>query len=73
MKSLEKAVEFAEYMAKSAEHLLNAINAADSARIAEEDGEEVSQGDIDNAEMVKSEAMSGLRSDIYEFRKRVPS
>jgi hypothetical protein len=72
VKSLEKAAEFAEYMAKSAEHLLDAINAADSARIAEEDGEAVSPGDIENADMRKSEAMSGLRSDIYEFRKRVP-
>lgn len=70
MKSLEKAVEFAEYMAKSAEHLLDAINAADAARIEEDEAE--SPEDIDAAEQRKSEAMSGLRSDIYEFRKRVP-
>lgn len=77
MKSPEKAIEFAEYMAKSAERLLDAVNALSKVQIEQEeadtpeDARALDDAVLDALEL-QSEAMGGVRNDIYEFRKRVP-
>lgn len=69
---LRKALEFAEYMAKGADQFIRAVNDDGALRLrADEDGlgpgaEEQLHA---SAESV-GEFMRGLRSDIYEFRKR---
>lgn len=70
------ALEFAEYMAKGAESLLEAINEHASALMALEEGDDDVAGTMervrrcDHAEAALSESMRGMRSDIHEFRKR---
>lgn len=70
----DKALEFAEYMAKSGEHLLNALN---NQCVAENNHEEINsdatEAALDHALDVRGEGWTGLQGDIYEFRKRVPS
>ena len=82
--SAGKALEFAEYMAKGAEHALDAINAefvaAEAVECADDDDalsdEENAlrflalEGEAEHARQCLSDALTGLRSDIYEFRKR---
>lgn len=74
-----KAIEFAEYMAKVAEQLLEALNALHAVREEKDqfnDGDEGNRSwesiraDEDDAEQTLSDHLRGLRSDIYEFRKR---
>lgn len=66
---VRKALEFAEYLAKGAEQLLDAVNVLAEVRESDEDGEIEPRAEHE-AETTVSEYMSGLRSDIYEFRKR---
>ena len=61
-----RAVESAEYMAKSAERYIDAVNSLDSAQNAESDLDQ----SVEDAEAEMAEALGRLRSDIYEFRKR---
>lgn len=69
-----KALEFAEYMAKSGECLLNAINNVAVADSAFDDNMcDETEAALDHAVEVRSEAWTGLQRDIYEFRKRVPA
>ena len=62
---LQKAVEFAEYMAKSAEHYMEATN---KVLFAYHEDEEPDIWMRDN----QGESFKSLRNDIYEFRKRKP-
>lgn len=70
------ALEFAEYMAKGAEKMLEAINARDEALCTlnelDEDDHEFYAADQAHCEAIDlcSEYASALRNDIYEFRKR---
>ena len=64
------ALEFAEYMAKGAEQFMKALNEEDALRLRREESDDVDDDTIYDAGTSRSEAMRGLRSDIYEFRKR---
>lgn len=69
------AIEHAEYMADMAEHLLNAINAEDVLfdELTDRGGNDdpLTLGDrFDAAKASRCEAVTFLRSGIYEFRKR---
>jgi hypothetical protein len=73
-----RALEFAEYMAKGAEQLLEAINDRFGA-VEERDNFEGDENEddiiaadqrIDRAEEEMNDFMRGLRADVYEFRKR---
>jgi hypothetical protein len=59
----QRAIEFAEYLAQSAEAFMRAV---DRFQIALDEEAE----DIADAEASLSEYWSGLESSIYEFRKR---
>lgn len=70
-----KAIEFAEYMANHAEQLIEAINAEDATLMAieeggYEDGEGPDLDDLNDRRSNRSDRVTGLRSGIYEFRKR---
>ncbi len=72
----KRALEFAEYMAKNAEQLLDALNEHAAALMALEDYDP-DVDDIDAAvarselaEQGLGEDMQHLSSSIYEFRKR---
>lgn len=65
-----RAIEFAEYMAKDAEHLMDAMNALAVLYMDDDPDRDADTGDIEDAEQTVSEAVRGLRSAIYEFRKR---
>ena len=68
----EKAIEFAGYLAQGAEQLLDKLTAEDVARQAVEDGdgepelEEALQAATD----LRCEHATGVREDLYEFRRR---
>lgn len=68
------ALEHAEYMAKTAERLLDAMNAADEARMRldddEGDNEESLRIASEQADDLCSEYRQTLSNKIYEFRKR---
>lgn len=70
---LNKAVEFAHYLAKGAERLIEAANARDLIQMRIDEGDE-SEEDLESALAGANESVGeftrGLRSDIYEFRKR---
>jgi hypothetical protein len=70
---LRKAVEFAEYMAKGAEQLLAALYAEDALRLRREEFDDVPEDEVYDAGTSRNEFATGLRHDIYEFRKRVPA
>jgi hypothetical protein len=59
-----KAIEFGEYLAKGAEDFLDALNALHDAKEAGDDLQEI------QLEEVVSDHWRGLKSNIYEFRKR---
>lgn len=59
-----KAIEFGEYLAKSAENFLRAFNALEAVRESEDEEK------INCAKETVSELFSGLQSEMYEFRKR---
>ena len=65
------ALEFAEYMAKGAEQLIEAMNAL---AMAEEQREGGDGDDLDNKVYQErqdfTEALTGLRNDIHQFRTR---
>ena len=65
-----KALEFAHYLAKGAEHLIEAVNARDELLQKIEEGEADADGALENANQAVVEFVRGLRTDIYEFRKR---
>jgi hypothetical protein len=67
---LTKAVEFATYMAKGAEQLLAALNERDALVLKIDEGEDVDDAALDQAQEAVLEHATGLRGDIYEFRKR---
>lgn len=70
---LNKAVEFAHYLAKGAERLIDAANARDLIQMRIDEGEETEEdleAALANAQETVSEFTRGLRGDIYEFRKR---
>jgi len=67
MASRDKALEFAEYMAKDAESFLAAANTLR----ALEAGEDVPElGDVEAADSAYTDHYRGLTDAIYEFRKR---
>ena len=57
------AIEFAGYMAKSAERYMDAVNSFEAAQSED-------PMSLKNATTAMTEAWNGLRSDLYEFRKR---
>lgn len=63
------AIEHAEHMATGAEHMLDALELLNELNDEDRD-EEATIDEIMDAEMRLHEAIRGLRSDIYEFRKR---
>lgn len=67
-----KAVEFAEYMAKAAEAYMNSMNRRDAVKI-EIDGQG-DESDFEEELKITEESLTdhwnGLKSAIYEFRKR---
>jgi hypothetical protein len=63
-------IEHAEYMAKGAEHLLAALNVEDALRLRQEESADVDADDMHAAGTTRAEAATGLRADIYAFRKR---
>jgi hypothetical protein len=65
-----KAVEFAQYMATSAEALLSALNNEDALRLRREESDDVPADDVYDASASRAECATHLRSAIYEFRKR---
>lgn len=72
----DKAQEFAQYMAKGAEQLIEAagrlFEAQEALENADDDAEELRDG-LALAGSEYDDYARGLRSDIYEFRKRVPA
>ncbi|CAN7783402.1 hypothetical protein LJR175_008319 [Variovorax sp. LjRoot175] len=68
--ALNKAVEFAHYLAKDAEELLEAVNERDALLMKVDEGEEVDDATLEHANAAVGEFAQGLRSAIYEFRKR---
>ena len=58
------AIEFGGYLAESAERYIAAVNALESAR------EGSSDQSVEDAESDAMEAVTRLKSDIYDFRKR---
>lgn len=71
------AIEHAGYLADAAEHLMTVTRDANIAadQLDEDDGDDETNTDIlvrdnDHAQTVLSEAQSGLRAAIYEFKKR---
>ncbi|CAN7769726.1 hypothetical protein LJR290_007461 [Variovorax sp. LjRoot290] len=68
--ALRKAVEFAHYLAKDAEELLEAVNERDALLVKIEEGEEIDEATLQQANEAVLEFTRGLRSGIHEFRKR---
>lgn len=68
------AIEHAEYMAKSADHVLAEFQAYGLALIAVDEGGDDGEGElleaIDSARQDLQEALVDLRSMVFEFRKR---
>lgn len=68
------AIEYAEYMAASAESVLSCYQSYALARMAADEGGDDGEGEraeaIDNAEQDMIEALVNMRSMIYGFRKR---
>jgi hypothetical protein len=64
------AIEHAEYMAKAAEGLLEAINAEYTVRQRIAESDDAGEHEEYDAACDVSEAMSTMRNRIYEFRKR---
>ena len=64
------ALEFAEYLAKDAERLLEAMNAEDALRLRREESDDVSDDDMRDAGADRVEHIRAVRIGIYEFRKR---
>lgn len=67
---LTKAVEFAHYLAKGADQMLEAASARDAIQLRIDEGEEDLEVELADANETVFEYSRGLRSDIYEFRKR---
>ncbi|WP_298705703.1 hypothetical protein [Variovorax gossypii] len=65
-----KAIEFAHYLAGKAERFLDVVNDRDALRQKVEEGDEVSEQDLERADEVLADHARGLRSGVYEFRKR---
>lgn len=64
------AIERAGYMAKAGEQLMEAINEQTDLLIRREESDDVDDSAIQAAGVAVFDAMSGLRLQIYEFRKR---
>lgn len=68
------AIEHAEYMAKSADHVLEAFQAYGLALLAVDEGGDDGEGEqfeaIDSARSDLQESLIDLRGMVYEFRKR---
>lgn len=65
------ALEFAEYLAKGAEELIEAVNALAMADEARENGDGDDLDDkVNQARQDCTEALTGLRNDVYQFRTR---
>ncbi|EJM92470.1 hypothetical protein [Pseudomonas sp. GM67] len=68
------AIEHAEYMAKSADHVLAEFQVYGLALIAVDEGGDDGEGElfeaIDSARQDLQEALVDLRSMVFEFRKR---
>lgn len=68
------ALEFAEYMAKGAEQLIDAVNALATAEQRRDEGCDDELIDLDDlvnqAQDECTEYLAGLRSDIHQFRTR---
>lgn len=67
--ALRKAVEFAHYLAKDAEELLEAVNERDALLVKIEEGEEIDEATLQQANEAVLEFTRGLRSGIHEFRR----
>lgn len=72
--SADYALEFAEYMAKGAERLIEAVNALAEAEQRRDEGSDDPLLDLDDlvnqAREDCTEFLTGLRDDIYQFRTR---
>lgn len=67
------AIEHAEYMAKDADQLLQAIEALSAAEAKREEADDDTpelEGAVHDARDVVWERVRGLREGVYEFRKR---
>ena len=68
------AIEHAEYMAKSADHVIAEFQAYGLALMAVDEGGDDGEGElfeaIDSARQDLQEALVDLRSMVFEFRKR---
>ena len=63
------AIEHAEYMAQSAEHLIAAVNDLGLAEQEHDEGS-ANASDVDAARDTLTEMLGDMRNSIYEFRKR---
>lgn len=64
------AIEHAEYMAKDAEALLLALEQEDALRLRRAESDDVDADEVYDAGVSRAELATGLRSGIFEFRKR---
>ena len=68
-----RAIEWGGYLCKSAEGLIDAVNALAELdmKVEEGDGEEVDEADHQHAREVVSESMQRVRGDVYNFQRKV--
>jgi hypothetical protein len=68
----QRAIEFAEYMAKSAEGFLRAVDALQIAQNTseQENNFAIYDEEVEAAQERLTDLWRGLESSIYEFRKR---
>lgn len=69
-KPRNRSAEWGGYLATNAERLIEAVNALHELEMREDDGEEVSEDDLQHARETLSEYMGAVRSSIYDFRRR---
>lgn len=64
------AIEHGEYLARSAEHMIEKVNTLAEAELRREDSDDDSDSDVDDARGDVTEALGSLRNAIYGFRTR---
>ncbi|WP_321967622.1 hypothetical protein [Burkholderia cepacia] len=69
-KPRNRSAEWGGYLATNAERLIEAVNALHELEMREDDGEEVSEDDLQHARETLSEYMGAVRSSIYDFHRR---
>lgn len=65
-----RSAEWGGYLATNVERLIEAVNALHELEMREDDGEEVSEDDLQHARETLSEYMGAVRSSIYDFHRR---